>query len=190
VLLATKNRDKARIVERLLKEVLHDVEVASFLDIGFELEEEEKGTLLERARQKTQLFLRNTTEYNDFQILIGIDDGIGIAYEEPSVDSRGMTERILLEDSVRRGDVIVIARAFHMVNLETGDSASCLTQIPFIFLGNEAGVRWGDMPYPLGLVLAPEEGKPPVAQMDQEQAHAHTSKYSLLFIEEALHTVI
>ena len=80
ILLATSNKDKFKIVKYILDKAglsEKEYEFVSLKDINYSgPDEKESGTIKERARRKAMSVKENLPNSDEFEFIIGIDDGV------------------------------------------------------------------------------------------------------------------
>ncbi len=129
ILLATKNKDKFKIISEMLKTIFkEEITFKSLNDYPDFIEEDEVGTNLERAKKKAYNAISQIDE--NFDIVIGIDDGIVINKEE-FVAVKDHLYDIIVGDKVKIGDKIYITRAYHVVFKDKSEKY-CYNMIPYI----------------------------------------------------------
>lgn len=179
LLIATKNNDKYSIVSALIGKVLSgDVSFHSLKDAGIGYDINEEGSILERSEQKAKVYW----DYLDkerkslYLAVIGIDDGFSIDREkEGDPNSKELTDKILAGGLVNPGDTIWIKRGFAIYN--DNGLVSCLTSIPFVFLGNPENISREEGIYPLSSVLASVDGNVSIKDMNFDDTIRYYLEY-------------
>lgn len=157
ILIATKNRDKFEIVSGILSRLGSDkYKFVSLYDLDVADDVEEKGTIINRARQKADFFEKIITKKKmpDIIAVLGIDDGLILpGKKKASSNSKELTDAILSGKLVSAGDVVQLARAFALNVRGTNKRAVCTTGIPFKFLGSSWTIKRIEGKYPLNDVF-------------------------------------
>jgi hypothetical protein len=176
-LIATKNRDKYQIVSALIaKAVPEDVSFHILKDIDIEITEE--GSILERAEQKARTYWEylDKAERDKYTAVIGVDDGFSLSSEGAGdPNSKDLTDKILSGAFIKEGETIWIKRGFALYNND--GLKSCLTAIPFIFLGNPLNILRQEGVYPLSSVLGLVGRDIPVKDADFNDTISYYLKY-------------
>lgn len=187
LLVATRNKDKFNLVKLLLESIVPHINLVPLFDVDISDNMIEDGSIEERAVQKAKFFfskLQNLKDGDQFEGVLGIDDGIQIGDQAPSPNSKELTESILGE-KYPKGTSIGIVRAFALITKE-GALRSTQSVIPFVFLGNENGVTRSEGQYPLSKVLAPFGMTVPFSQLSDEESNKFMLEYSKEGLTEIL----
>ncbi|MDD2656731.1 MAG: hypothetical protein PHQ18_04165 [Patescibacteria group bacterium] len=138
LLIATRNQDKYKIIIALIEKVFpNHFTFESLADTNITYDIVEEGSILERAEQKAKEFWNclNNQQKKDFFATIGVDDGFAISEEDlGDPNSKELTDQILSGSLVKENDFIWVKRGIALYNNTV--LKSCMTSIPFIFLGN------------------------------------------------------
>jgi len=176
-LIATKNRDKYQIVSALMaKAIPEDISFHILKDVDIEITEE--GSILERSEQKARIYWEylDKTERDKYTAVIGVDDGFSLSLEGAGdPNSKDLTDKILSGSFVKEGEIIWIKRGFAVYNNEGLES--CLTSIPFVFLGNPQSISRQEGVYPLSGVLGSVDKNVPIKDIDFDDAIQYYLKY-------------
>ena len=183
ILIATKNKDKYEIVTRILNKINTEVyEYYSLYDIGdYSNSNQENGNIQIRAYNKAQQVFSNIIN-NDFDFIIGIDDGIkmkGILRE----NVKDYIEDIIHNNYLSEGEQVEIARAYCFMN-KNGEYKIVTTEIPFVFQKIDTSFQIEENSYPLSNVLRPLNSTKTVAQMDKNECNQYYLQYSEKSIKE------
>lgn len=179
ILIATNNSDKFNIVSKMIKTIKNgDFDIKSLKDIEEIPEKEEVGTNLDRARDKAL----NAKKYvgNDFDAIIGIDDGV-IINDQEYVAIKEHLKDIIVEDTIPIGEKIYITRAYYMV-LKNGKESSCLNKIPYYI--RKKLIDFGKTGYPLNEVISTIDDETVLSKRDTNELNDYFIKHSLDDIEE------
>lgn len=183
ILIATKNKDKFEIVTKILNKInnvnykyysLHDIK-------NFKKSDEEEGSIEERAYNKANQIYSSIKE-NDFEYIIGIDDGIkmkGILRE----NVKDYIEDIINDKYLSNGEQVEIVRAYCFMN-KKGEYKTVTTEIPFKYQRFNGNLKIEENSYPLSNVLSPLTFDKTVAQMDKNENNQYYLQYSEKKIRE------
>ena len=185
ILIATKNKDKFEIVTRILNKINNaSYEYYSLYDIkNIEKSDKEEGNIEERAYNKANQIYSNIKE-NDFEYIIGIDDGIkmkGILRE----NVKDYIEDIINDQYLSEGEQIEIVRAYCFMN-KKGEYKTVTTEIPFKYQRYNGSLKIEKNCYPLSNVLRTLTSDRTVAQMDKDENNKYYLHYSEKKIKEVL----
>lgn len=183
ILIATKNKDKFEVVKRILDKINNEsYEYYNLYDIkDLEKSDEEKGTIEERAFNKANE-IYSSIKSNDFEYIIGIDDGIkmkGILRE----NVKDYISDIINDKYLTEGEQIEIVRAYCFIN-KKGEYKLVTTEIPFIYQKFNGNLKIEENSYPLSNVLRTLVSNKTVAQIDSEENNQYYLKYSEEKIKE------
>ena len=172
-LIATTNKDKFSIVSRLLAYLsLTDFEFFSLKMINEASNTPEVGPVEDRAKAKALAFKRLLS---DFDVVIGIDDGILLPKAEVvDTELKKITKQILSDHLLKTGDIIKICRAFYFVT-KTKEYAA-VTAIPFVYHQTQ-GVELTPNAYPLSQTLTPLNSQVRVSNLSSEAEMEYYTPY-------------
>lgn len=183
ILIATKNKDKFEIVIKILNKIsnasykyysLHDIE-------SLEKKDEEEGNIEQRAYIKANQ-VYSSIKKNDFEYIIGIDDGIkmkGILRE----NVKDYIEDIINDKYLSEEEQVEIVRAYCFIN-KKGEYKTVVTEIPFKYQKFNGNLKIEENSYPLSNVLRTLDSNKTVAQMDKEENNKYYLQYSEKKIKE------
>lgn len=186
-LVATRNKDKFNVVKLLIESLDLHITLVPLFAINIFDDIVEEGSIEERAVQKAKFFFGKLQELENaeqFDGVLGTDDGIQIGDQLPSPNSKELTDSIL-EEKYPKGTSIGIVRAFAVIT-KSGLMRSTQSVIPFVFLGNENGITRTDGQYPLSKVLAPLGMTVPFSQLNDEESNKFMLEYSKKELTEIL----
>lgn len=183
ILIATKNKDKFEIVTKILDKINNaSYEYYSLYDIkNLEKSDKEEGNIEERAYNKTNQIYSSIKE-NDFEYIIGIDDGIkmkGILRE----NVKDYIEDIINDKYLSEGEQVEIVRAYCFMN-KNGEYKTVITEIPFKYQKFDGNLKIEENSYPLSNVLRTLVSNKTVAQMDNDENNQYYLQYSEKKIKE------
>lgn len=185
LLVATRNKDKFDIVNRMIHSIDSTIELVPLFEVEIQGDVAEEGTMEERATQKAEFFfnaLQNSNN-NDFDGVLGIDDGFQIEDQEPSPNSKELTDD-LLEGKYPEGTNVIVVRAYALAT-EQG-TRSGLSRVPFTFIGNKNRVTRTEGSYPLTKVLAPRGSTTPISEWTNEDSTKFTLGHSREILTDLL----
>ena len=185
ILIATKNKDKFRIVSSLLKTSVFDkYDFYCLADLDEEiLDREETGDVINRSFEKAENIFNNI-QNNDFDYIIGVDDGIKI--KNRIVENvKNYIQSIIDDKLLSKDEIVYIVRAYTFFN-KTGDYYSVLTEIPFKYKKLEHDFEIKENSYPLSHVLTPINSDIPVSLQNFEESNEYYSVYSSDKFREAI----
>jgi len=182
ILIATKNLDKYNITNQLIERVApRKFTFSNLIDLGIEHEIEENGSIKERAEQKALVYfnyLKDNNLLNDIFAVVGIDDGFDLSESgQGDPNSKEITDAILSGEYLKENERIWMKRAFAIYNSEAGMN-SCLTSVPFVFLGNKNNITREDGKYPLRNVLGSVDLNKTMIDMTHDEAMDYYFKHS------------
>lgn len=182
ILIATKNKDKFLVVVGMLKQLgLEDYKFINLEDLDIQEDVKEKGTILNRAKQKAVFFERVIVKkkITDIVAVLGIDDGLILPGRKKIIsNSKEITDKILTGKIISAGDIITIARAFALNLLNKNIQFACITGIPYTYLGNKGNVKREEGKYVLNYVVGFLGSKKPLVAVNNEECLNYYFKYS------------
>ena len=178
ILIATTNKDKYKIVTYLLdraglkkEEYLYQ----SLDDINYDgPDKKEQGSIENRAEEKAKT-VKEYLKDNDFEYIIGIDDGIFIkgALQENIKD---YIKKILYEGYLENGEEYAFYRAYCFIS-KNGDILKTEISIPYTYKPKN-GAEIKENSYPLSQVSVPLGSSVALSDMDEESANEYVWEYS------------
>lgn len=159
ILIATRNKDKFATIKQVLSKMAEEkYSYYSLYDIeGLDKDEKESGTIDKRAYDKANQIYQ-TIENNDFEYIIGIDDGIklkGILRE----NVKDYLNDIIDDKYLSEGEQIEIVRAY-------------------CFMDKNGELKIEANTYPLSHVLTPVDSDTPVSELSNEDDINYCFKYT------------
>ncbi len=119
---------------------------------------------------------------NDFQYIIGIDDGIKMKGKLRE-NVKDYIQAILDDKYLAEGEQVDIVRAYCFME-KNGTSNTVITEIPFRYKKINRKIKLKEHSYPLSNVLMPFDSNKTVAEMDKEENNQYYLKYSEKKIKE------
>ena len=184
ILIATQNVDKFNIISKMIKSSINsDIEIKSLNDIEPIKEEIEEGTNLERAKKKAE----NAKKYvkEDFDAIIGIDDGVIIKDQEYAAVKDHLKD-IISGDKIKIGEKIYITRAYYMITKEN-EISSCLNKIPYYL--RKKLKNYENIGYPLNKVLSTIDNETVLSERDKDELNEYFIKHSIEDIRDLLNII-
>ena len=177
VLIATRNKDKFATIKQVLSKMAkEEYSYYSLYDIeGLDKDEKESGTVDKRAYDKANQIYQ-TIENNDFEYIIGIDDGIklkGVLRE----NVKDYLYDIIDDKYLSEGEQIEIVRAYCFMD-KNGEYKSTITEIPFKYKKYNGKLKIEANTYPLSHVLTPVDSDIPVSDLSNEDDINYCFKYT------------
>lgn len=177
ILIATRNNDKFKIIEKLLKSTIYSSSEFYSLNELEEVIEEKKetGNIINRAQEKAYTVYNNITN-NDFDYIIGVDDGIEM--KSKLVENvKDYIEDIINDKFLIEKEKIFIVRAFSFIN-KKGNEKSIITKIPFVYKKTEKKLEILNNTYPLSYVLTEVNKNVTISNQNFEDSNNYYKLYS------------
>ena len=171
ILLATSNKDKFKIVKYILDKAglsENDYEFFSLKDINYSgPDEKEQGTIKERARAKATSVRNNLANSDEYEFIIGIDDGVELkgTMRENVKDHINM---ILFENYLEEGEPIIFPRAYCCID-KNGRMFETIAKIEYSYKHKD-GLKVEPNSYPLSQVMVPIGYDKSLTEMDNKDA--------------------
>ena len=174
ILIATKNNSKFEIISRMLYSILgNNILIKSLNDYDYFVDKDEIGTNIERAKAKAKNAEEQIKE--DFDYILGIDDGIIIADKE-YVTVKDHLYDIVVGDKVKIGSTIYITRAYFLISNDKKE-VLCYNKIPYIVRKKLDTVEMGG--YPLNSVISTIDNDTVLTERSNEELNDYFLKYSI-----------
>lgn len=177
ILIATRNKDKFKIVSKLLKTNLFpDAEFYNISDINKEIiDEVEVGDINNRSKNKA-VNVFNQLDENNYDFIIGVDDGIKMKGNLiPNV--KDYIKDILDDKYLSAGEIVYIVRSYTFINKEN-KIKTVTTEIPFEYSKLDHEYSLEKNSYPLSHVLKPLNLDVPVYKLTDDESNNYYSLYS------------
>lgn len=174
ILLATSNKSKFKIVKDLLQRAgLEETEyqILSLKDINYVgPDEKEQGSIDQRAKAKAMSVSNNVSNRNDYDFIIGIDDGIELkgTIRENVKDH---INKILFENYLEKDESIIFPRAYCCINKE-GITFEIIAKIAYKYTPKDNLVVEPNS-YPLSQVAALLNSDKSLTDMDENEANEY-----------------
>lgn len=177
ILIATRNKDKFKLLSKLLStELLKDSKFFSLNDIEDEIEDKkEVGDIKNRSYEKAMnayLSIKN----NIYKYIIGIDDGIEMKGQ--MIENVKEYIKDILDDKYLKEDEIVsIKKAYTFID-KNGVFKTIVTKIPFKYKKLTNHFEIEENSYPLNHVLTPIDSNLRLVDIDEETTNNYLLTYS------------
>lgn len=182
ILIATKNKDKFHIVSDMLKNLgMIDLGFVDLRDLKIAQDIRESGSILDRAKQKARFYqeIVKKMDISDIIAVLGVDDGIKLLNKKTTYrNSKHITDEILSGKLLSVGEVVTIVRAFALNSIDGKNNAVCVTNIPFVFLGNYKNINRMEEMYPLSYVFGLLNSKKSIIETSDKKCMEYYLKYS------------
>lgn len=182
ILIATRNKDKFKIISKLLStNNFKDATFYSLNDIEENIiDKKETGDVINRSLEKALNAYNNIKE--DYDYFIGVDDGIKMKgkmienvkeYITPILDDKYLTTN----------EKVYIVRAYTFID-KKGNHKSIVTEIPFGYKKLQEKFDVLENSYPLSHVLSPVGSSKTVSQLSIEESNAYYLEFSKTKLDE------
>lgn len=176
ILIATRNKDKFRIISKLLKSVFTDYKFNNLDNVEKEIiDRKEKGDIINRSYIKAKNVYDCLYEQK-YDYIVGIDDGIkirGKILENVKDYIKDIIDDKLLDEN----EIVYIVRAYTFFN-KNGKSYSFITEIPFKYKKIDYDLKIEKDSYPLSHVLASLDKNIPVIKLNENESNDYYLLYS------------
>ena len=177
ILLATSNKSKFQIVKYLLQKANltePQYQILSLKDINYNApDEKEQGTIDQRAKTKAISVASNLINCNDYDYIIGIDDGIELKGTVRE-NVKDHINKILFENYLEENESIIFPRAYYCISKD-GSTFETIAKIAYKYKPKE-DLKVEPNSYPLSQVAAPINSDKSLTEMDEEQANEYCWK--------------
>lgn len=183
ILIATRNDDKYKIISELLKTTIFDDKDFYYLkNINEQIDDKkEKGNIINRSYEKAKNVFENIKN-NDFQFIVGVDDGIKIK-DKIIENVKDYINSIISGDLLKENEVVYIVRAYTFIE-KNGKDKSIVTEIPFKYRKQTKEILIKKDSYPLSNVLSPLDSNKVVSEQSFEESNDYYANYSKKQLEE------
>ena len=185
ILIATRNNDKFRIVSTLLKtSIFKDYKFYCLGDLDEKIvDKKETGNVINRSFEKAENIFKGIKK-NDFDYIIGVDDGIKIKGKIVE-NVKDYIQSIIDDKLLSNGEIVYIVRAYTFFN-KIGNYYSISTEIPFKYKKLEHELEIKENSYPLSHVLTPINSDEPVSLQNFDESNEYYLIYSSDKFREAV----
>ena len=176
VLIATRNKDKFKIVSKLLTSIFKNYKYYNLNDLDEEIiDKKESGDVINRSYEKAKNAY-DSIKNNDFKYIVGIDDGIKIR-DEILENVKELIKPIINDEYLNNDEVVYIVRAYTFFS-NTGDYYKILTEIPFKYKKITYNLEIEKNSYPLSHVLRTLDSDKTVIEQNFDESNNYYLKYS------------
>lgn len=177
ILIATRNKDKFKLLSKLLStELLKDSKFFSLNDIEDEIEDKkEVGDIKNRSYEKAMnayLSIKN----NIYKYIIGIDDGIEMKGQMIE-NVKEYIKDILDDKYLKEDEIVYIKKAYTFID-KNGVFKTIVTKIPFKYKKLTNHFEIEENSYPLNQVLTPIDSNLRLVDIDEETTNNYLLTYS------------
>lgn len=177
ILIATRNDDKFKIISELLKTTIFEGKDFYYLkNINEQIEDKkEKGDIINRSYEKAKNVFENIKS-NDFQFIVGVDDGIKIK-DKIIENVKDYINSIINGELLEENETVYIVRAYTFIE-KNGKEKSIITEIPFQYKKQTKEILIRRDSYPLSNVLSPLNSSKVVSEQSFEESNDYYAIYS------------
>lgn len=176
ILIATRNKDKFKIVSKLLStNEFKEYSFYSLNDIENIVDKKESGDVINRSKEKAKNAYESIKN-NDFEYIVGVDDGIKIK-DEMIENVKDYIKPIINDELLKVDEIVYIVRAYTFYN-KSGNNYSILTKIPFKYKKVPTDFKIEENTYPLSHVLCPVDSTKSVVELTEEESNKYYYNYS------------
>lgn len=174
ILIATKNNSKFEIISRMFYSILgNNILIKNLNNYDYFVDKDEIGTNIERAKAKAKNAEEQIKE--DFDFILGIDDGIEIDGKE-YVTVKDNLYDIVVGNKIKIGSIIYITRAYFLISNDKKEGL-CYNKIPYIVRKKLDTVEMGG--YPLNSVISTIDNDTVLTECSNEELNNYFLKYSI-----------
>lgn len=174
ILLATSNKDKFTIVKYLLQKAgLEETQykILSLKDINYSApDEKEQGSINQRAKAKAISVANNISNRNDYDYIIGIDDGIELKGTLRE-NVKDYINKILFENYLKENESIIFPRAYYCID-NNGKIFEIIAKIHYTYKPKDS-LKVEPNSYPLSQVVVPLNSNKSLTEMDEQEGNEY-----------------
>lgn len=176
ILIATRNKDKFKIISKLLStNNFKDATFYSLNDIEENIaDKKETGDIINRSLEKALNAYNNIKE--DYDYFIGVDDGIKLKGKMIE-NVKDYITPILEDKYLTTNEKVYIVRAYTFID-KKGNHKSIVTEIPFEYKKLQEKFNILENSYPLSHVLSPVGSTKVVSGLNEEESNAYYLEFS------------
>lgn len=176
ILIATRNKDKFKIISKLLStNNFKDATFYSLNDIKENIvDKKETGDVINRSLEKALNAYNNIKE--DYDYFIGVDDGIKLKGKMIE-NVKDYITPILEDKYLTTNEKVYIVRAYTFID-KKGNHKSIVTEIPFEYKKLQEKFDILENSYPLSHVLSPVGSTKVVSGLKEEESNAYYLEFS------------
>ena len=182
VLIATTNNDKYDAVSKIFKKTIFKEDKYIIEKMTKEMnvpDEKEKGSNIERAREKAKNAYNYLKSYN-YDYIVGLDDALRIKGRiEPNI--KEYLNKILFENYLSDGEEYAFNRAYCLIDKD-GKIYETTADIPYIYHPLKENYKLEAFTYPLSKVAYPISIDKPICEITGNDE----INYYLKYVEDKL----
>ena len=184
ILIATRNKDKYKIVSKLLSaKTFKNFKFISLNEIKEDIiDKKEVGDIKNRSYEKA-MNVYKSLKNNIYDYIVGIDDGIEIRGNIIE-NVKEYIKAILDNKYLKENEKVYIVRAYTFINKKVKFKI-IVTKIPFKYKKLEKQIKIEENSYPLSHVLTPIDSNQRIIDLDEYD----TNKYYLNYSEDKFNEV-
>lgn len=184
ILIATRNKDKYKIVSKLLSaKTFKNFKFISLNEIKEDIiDKKEVGDIKNRSYEKA-MNVYKSLKNNIYDYIVGIGDGIEIRGNIIE-NVKEYIKAILDNKYLKENEKVYIVRAYTFIN-KKGKFKIIVTKIPFKYKKLEKQIKIEENSYPLSHVLTPIDSNQRIIDLDEYD----TNKYYLNYSEDKFNEV-
>ena len=184
ILIATRNKDKYKIVSKLLSaKTFKNFKFISLNEIKEDIiDKKEVGDIKNRSYEKA-MNVYKSLKNNIYDYIVWIDDGIEIRGNIIE-NVKEYIKAILDNKYLKENEKVYIVRAYTFIN-KKGKFKIIVTKIPFKYKKLEKQIKIEENSYPLSHVLTPIDSNQRIIDLDEYD----TNKYYLNYSEDKFNEV-
>ena len=182
ILIATKNKDKFKVVHYLLEKICFpksdNYVFYSLNDINYKgPEEKEEGTLIQRSEKKAVTVKSFLEKYNKnvYEYIIGIDDGIFIKGKLQE-NIKDYVPKILYGNYLEENEEYSFSRAYCVISKDN-EIFKALTNVPYKYK-SQKNAEIKDNTYPLKQISVPLGMDKSLSELTEEQGCIYCFNHS------------
>ena len=184
ILIATRNKDKYKIVSKLLStKIFKKYKFISLNEIEeLIIDKKEVGDIENRSYEKAMNVYKNLKN-NIYDYIIGVDDGVEMKGNIIE-NVKEYIKSILDNKYLKEEEKIYIVRAYTFIN-KVGKGKTIVTRIPFKYKKLQTQFKIEENSYPLSYVLTPIDNNKRIIELNEYD----TNKYYLNYSEDKFNEV-
>jgi hypothetical protein len=190
VIIATSNQDKFIQISNILTSLkINSNEFVNLTDLNITNDEEETGSIMDRAKQKALNCLSKLSEadYSKYLCIVSNDTGTSLpTLNIKTAESKKIASQILSGELLKTGDPINYVYSYAFILLPSKKMLTAEAEIPFTYLGNPKNLVLTEGQNTMNLVKALPGQTVPHSEISQEEV----IKYRLTYLENTLKPII
>ena len=184
ILIATRNKDKYKIVSKLLSaKTFKNFKFISLNEIKEDIIDKKEVGDIKNISYEKAMNVYKSLKNNIYDYIVGIDDGIEIRGNIIE-NVKEYIKAILDNKYLKENEKVYIVRAYTFIN-KKGKFKIIVTKIPFKYKKLEKQIKIEENSYPLSHVLTPIDSNQRIIDLDEYD----TNKYYLNYSEDKFNEV-